>query len=71
MKNKFNWKYLKTGGYSVLVSLAAIAIIIVINLFVNELPATWTQFDMSADKMLSLGEATEKVVKAVDEDVNV
>ena len=71
MKNKFNWKYLKTGGYSVLVSLAAIAIIIVLNLFVNELPATWTQFDMSADKMLTLGEATEKVVKAVDEDVNV
>ena len=71
MKNKFNLKYLKSGGYSVLVSLAAIAIIIVLNLFVNELPTTWTQFDMSSDKMLTLGEATEKLVKAVDEEVKV
>ena len=70
-KLNLNTKYLKTGGYSVLVSVIAIAIIIVINLFVNSLPATWTQFDLSAGDMLSISEESEKIVSGIETDVKV
>lgn len=70
-KLNLNTKYLKTGGYSVLVSVIAIAIIIVINLFVNALPTTWTQFDLSAGDMLSVSEESEKIVSGIETDVKV
>lgn len=66
-----NTKYLKTGGYSVLVSVAAIAIIIVINLFAGTLPASWTKLDMSANDMFSIGEQTVELVKGVKDEVTV
>ena len=68
---KFNTKYLKTGGYSVLVSLVAIAIVIIVNLFVKQLPVAFTQFDMSAGDMLEIGEATKGLVSKIDEDVTI
>ncbi len=73
MKNKsflqFNTKYLKTGGYSVLVSIIAIAIVIIGNLFVNKLPTNLTQFDTTSTDIFSISEETENVVKALEEDV--
>ncbi len=70
-KFNLNTKYLKTGGYSVLVSVLAIAIIIVINLFANQLPTSWTKFDMSSGDILSIGEETEKIVSGIDDEINV
>ena len=73
MKNKsflqFNTKYLKTGGYSVLVSIIVIAIVIIGNLFVNKLPTNLTQFDTTSTDIFSISEETENVVKALEEDV--
>ncbi len=68
---RFNTKYLKTGGYSVLVSVVAIAIIIVINLFVNKLPKNVTQYDMTLSDLYSISEETEKTVKGVTEDIKI
>lgn len=70
-KISFNTKYLKTGGYSVLVSLIAIAIIIFVNLFANKLPTEWTQIDTSDGDILSIGEETEKLVSGITEEVTV
>lgn len=71
MKIKFNTKYLKTGGYSIIVSVVALAIIIVLNLFVNQLPTTWTKLDMSANDTYSLGEETEKLVGEIKDNVKI
>lgn len=70
-KMKLNTKYFRTGGYSVLVSVIAIAIIIILNVFVNKLPATFTQFDMSAGNILSIGEDTISLVKGLEDDITV
>ncbi|MBR5322466.1 MAG: GldG family protein [Clostridia bacterium] len=70
-KLKLNTKYLKTGGYSVLVSIIALAIVIVINLFANTLPATWTKLDTSSGDMFSIGEQTVEFVKGLKEDITV
>jgi len=70
-KMKFNTKYLKTGGYSVIVSLVAIAIVIVLNLFVSQLPSSLTQFDLSKGDILAIGEETEKIVGRIDEEVTI
>ena len=73
MKNntKLTTKYLKTGGYSVLISVVAIAIIIVINLFVNQLPASVTQIDMSSSDLLSITDTTVELVEALKDDITV
>lgn len=68
---KFNTKYLRTGGYSVIVSVIAIAIVIVLNLLVNQLPASMTQFDTTSTDMHSIGEDTKNIVKAIKDDVTI
>ncbi len=70
-KLKLNTKYLKTGGYSVLISVIAIAIVIMINLFANTLPSTWTKLDMSSSDMFSLGEQSIELVKGIKDDITV
>ncbi len=70
-KLKLNTKYLKTGGYSILISVIALAIVIVINLFANTLPATWTKLDMSSGDMFSLGEQSIKLVKGIKDEITV
>ena len=70
-KLKLNTKYLKTGGYSVLISVIAIAIVIVINLFANTLPSTWTKLDMSSGDMFSIGEQSVELVKGVKDEITV
>ena len=70
-KLKLNTKYLKTGGYSVLVSVIALAIVIVINLFANTLPSTWTKLDTSSGDMFSLGEQSIELVKGVKDEITV
>lgn len=69
--NNLSTKYLKTGGYSIILSLVAIAIVIIANLFVNQLPASITKIDMSSNDVLSLGEKTEEITKNIDQDVTV
>ncbi|MBR5314200.1 MAG: Gldg family protein [Clostridia bacterium] len=74
MKNNntnLSTKYLKTGGYSIILSLVAIAIVIIVNLFVNQLPTNVTRIDMSSNDVLSLGEKTEEITKGINQDVTV
>lgn len=73
MKNNtmLSKKYLKTGGYSVLISCVAIAIVIVLNLFVNQLPASVTQIDMSSSNLLSITDKTVEFVKELKDDIKV
>lgn len=69
MNNGSN-KLLKVGGYATLLSLFAVAIVVVVNLIVNTLPATFTKLDTSAAGIFTFDEQTENLLKAVKEDVN-
>lgn len=68
-KESINKKYLKNGSYSVVISAVFIVIVVVINLIFNALPSKYTEFDISAEKLYSIGDTTKEFLKDLDEDV--
>ena len=59
------------GTYSLAMTVLVLAILIVVNILVSALPATWTKFDMSAAKLYSITSNTKAVVNALEEDVTI
>ena len=70
-KETINKKYLKNGSYSTAITVVFIAIIIVINLIVGKFPSKYTQFDISEQKLYSIGEQTAEMLKNLDKDVTI
>ncbi|WP_373215802.1 GldG family protein [Ruminococcus sp. 5_1_39BFAA] len=70
-KETINKKYLKNGSYSAAITVIFIAIIIVINLIIGKLPSKYTQFDISEQKLYSIGEQTAEMLKDLDKDVTI
>jgi hypothetical protein len=70
MDNKkwYNDKRFKYGTYSTVISVVVIALLIAINLIVGLFDY---KFDMTKDKLFSLGPATEEVLEGVSSDVNI
>lgn len=73
MKNqkKLNGKYLKIGSFSMVMTAVVIAAVIILNLFVAELPSTYTKYDLSSLQLYTISEETETILANVDEDINV
>lgn len=67
--NKINKKYLKIGSFSITMTAIVIAAVILVNLFVMEIPEMYTKFDMSELQLYTVGEESAEVISAVDEDV--
>ena len=70
-KDTINKKYLKNGSYSSVMIVVFIAIIIVINMIVENLPSKYTQLDISAEKLYTIGDETKSVLKDLDKDVTI
>lgn len=66
---KWGSKTIKNGSYSIGLSIVVVAIIVVINMIVSELPSKYTSVDLSDTQLYSIGEQTEQVVDALEEDV--
>lgn len=64
-------KTLKTGAYSSGMIVAALAITIVVNLLVGQLPSTWTSLDLTSNKLYSLTDQTKEFLAGMDEDVTI
>ncbi|MBO5282542.1 MAG: Gldg family protein [Lachnospiraceae bacterium] len=64
-------KTLKTGAYSSGMIVAALAITIVVNLLVGQLPSTWTSLDLTSNKLYSLTDQTKEFLEGMDEDVTI
>lgn len=62
-------KNLKHGSYSFLVTAIVIALTIVVNLVVGQLPAEATQLDASTQKLYSIGDETRDLVGSLEKDV--
>lgn len=69
--DKMNMKKLKNGSYSILLSIAVTAIAVVINLIVNEIPSQYTKFDMSDQKLYSIGGQTKRLVQSLNQDITI
>ena len=68
-QNAFKRKILHNGSYSIFISLAVIAVIVIFNLLISALPAGLTEFDFSEQKMFSISDQTKKLVGSLEEDV--
>ena len=70
-KDTVNKKYLKNGSYSSVMIVVFIAIIIVINMIVGNLPTKYTQIDISSEQLYTIGDETKAMLKALDKDVTI
>ncbi len=68
-KHGINKKYLKIGSFSITMTVVVIAVVVVVNLLVGELPSTYTKYDTSSLNLYSIGEESESVIEAVQDDV--
>lgn len=86
MKNNFNKKLrqltaenrqalstrtAKVGGYSVMLALIVLAILVAVNVLFSVLPSKFTQFDISAAQLYSLTSDTKVVATNLDKDVTI
>lgn len=61
----------KVGGYSVLLALIVLAILVAVNVLFIVLPSKYTQFDISAAQLYSLTSDTKVVATNLDKDVTI
>lgn len=71
LKDMTNREKLKNGSYAAIITIAAIAIIILINRFFAALPDSSKQIDLSAGHIYEIGETTDKVLSGLDKDIDI
>lgn len=62
---------LKVGSYTVAVCLAAIVVVVLLNLLVSQIPSNLTQLDVTQEGLFTLSEQTEQIVSTLDQDVTI
>lgn len=68
---KISKKHLKNGSYTMEISAVFIAAVVLVNLIVGELPAKYSQIDISDSGLYSIGEETEKMLHDLESDVTI
>ncbi len=68
---KISKKHLKNGSYTMGISAVFIAAVVLVNLIVGELPAKYSQIDISDSGLYSIGEETEKMLHDLESDVTI
>lgn len=66
-----NGKVFRNGLYSTAILTAAIVLAVLINLLVGAIPKKYTEFDLSAAKMYTLGDSSRQLMQSLDQDVTV
>lgn len=59
------------GGYSIIISVTAIILVILINYAVNEIPVSLTHLDMTRNSLLTISEQTRTVLAVLEEDITI
>ena len=66
-----NKKSLKNGSYSMAVTAIVIAILVVVNLIVGQIPEKYTQVDVSTQKLYTISDETVSYLKNLDTDITI
>ena len=66
-----NKKILKNGSYSMAYTLILIAVVVVINLIVAEIPEKYTQIDVSSQKLYTISDDTLEFLDELDQDITI
>ena len=64
-------KTLSLSTYSSLFIVITVAVTVLVNMIVAELPSQYTTFDVTSNKLYSLSDDTKKLVEGLTEDVNI
>lgn len=67
----FQTRAFRAGGYSIVITLIALALAVAINYFVSVLPTSWTHFDITSNHLLSLSQQTQEIVEGLETDVQI
>lgn len=68
---KFDIKKLLTGSYSIGICAAAIAVVMLINIFVAQLPSGIIRPDVTPAKLATVGADSKKILSRVDTDITI
>ncbi len=68
MKDSFKDKKFKYGGYATLLTAFVLAILVVVNLVVGQIPL---KIDLTENRMFSLSDQTKKILEGLDEEVRI
>ena len=68
---RVNKKTLKNGSYSMVYTVILIAVIVVINLIVAEIPTRYTQIDVSTQKLYTISDKTKEFLDELNQDVTI
>jgi ABC-2 type transport system permease protein len=68
---KINKKTLKNGSFSMLYTVILIAVVVVINLIVGEIPEKYTQIDVSTQKLYTISDETKDFLNDLDKDITI
>ena len=68
---RVNKKTLKNGSYSMVYTVILIAVIVVINLIVAEIPTKYTQIDVSIQKLYTISDKTKEFLDELNQDVTI
>lgn len=68
-KRTKNKKILRHGSYSIGITALVVAIAVVLNLVIQELPTSIRELDLSSEKLYTIGDQTKEVLDNLDKDV--
>lgn len=71
LKKRNRKKTVKMGLYSIVMSAAAIGVVIGINLFMNSLPSDKVKYDTTPEDIYSLSDQSKKIAEGIDEEVTI
>ena len=71
LSKSYKSRSFKAGSYSIFAGLVVIAIAVAINLIMSTLPVSLTQRDVSNQKLYTISEQTEQIVKGLSQDITV
>lgn len=66
---KKNKTRLKHSSYSMAITGIVIASVVIFNMAIQELPSKYREIDLSSQKLYTIGEQTEKILKGLNKDV--
>lgn len=66
-----NKRSLRSGSYSMVVTALVLAIIVIVNLVINQLPSTYTKIDLSDTKLFTISDETKNLVSKLEDDVTI
>lgn len=64
-------RHFGAGAYNTGITVLTVAIIVVLNVLVGELPGNWTNIDVTYDQMYSLTDQSKEYVAAMQDDVTI